>query len=175
MPSKYHYFANAVEIAPDIWRYHGKLKKDMRIEGHTEKHIDNVIRMIKSRTYFVDQYLAGKIRKADEAQEMVAQDTQSDEARQREDNMELHSKQMQLEDEINSRVDIAMTANHPGHFSEGEGARQWAIEKKHTRNRGWWARHRQDYHREPLYSSCPRTWRQRVVCIANSTACSSYA
>lgn len=61
VPERYHLFACALHHAPDYWHDIDNLKTDMRVEAHSDDHIETVCSLITAQKYLVQRYLSGEL------------------------------------------------------------------------------------------------------------------
>ena len=128
VPEGSYHLACALKRRPDYWRDPAAVRADMELEAVATVHIETILNMIQGKSQLIDDYLSGRISKADEEGTKGPEAT-SDSAGARRDGVDderslTDSHQRILEEQINKRVDVALALDT---VDDGDAAEEkWA-------------------------------------------------
>eukprot|EP00971_Amphidinium_carterae_P136882 2712311-Amphidinium_carterae.1 len=107
VPDHLKFLACALHLAPDMWKNHEAIRRHMQDRAHRNEHIDTVIAMIQSQTFFIEQHLHAHMERPLIAESRPAF-VQHLLEEIREDDIVLSPEQRRFEAGINMRVDQAL-------------------------------------------------------------------
>ena len=128
VPSRFYYFTCALQLRPDYWKNPEKIEAAMKLEAHGDEHIANVLNMVKTQSFLVEEYLSGRISKNEEKEDMEMREEATGKVAENIKEVSFDPQQQRLKSHIDQRVDQALEARRVDDPDKAELARDRALE-----------------------------------------------